>query len=181
MTAHAEFLHTERALLTTLGLPKKSVRAVRTAQLSRGVDWQHIGNEVRYSETGRAKLLAALHAPAPADYSAQKNSPEPAATPLAAAVASTPEPSVAPGHAADAPAAPITAALQHGDAHDLVVVRTFARNRRIILARYQDRADARVRVKDSGKLRAGMTLRCSYIEGDLWEIAQRLPRWPGIQ
>lgn len=187
MTAPADFQHTERGLLASLGLAKKMVRDVRVAQLARGVDWQHLGNEVRYSDAGRAKLLAALHAsPAPVaattpppDYSAPKNSPEPAATPLAAAVASTPEPAAEPGHAPAAEPVPPVGTLQRADVHELVVVRLFARNRRIILARYQDREDARVRVKDSRKLRAGMTLRCSYIEGDLWEIAQRLPRWPG--
>lgn len=193
MSAAPAFVYIERTLLAELGLPQKKVRDLRVSTLVRGVDWQHQHNDIRYSAAGRAKLLALLHVdPAPAvpcspdglqlartallatlatqcalpgiarelaDYSAPKNSPDPA--PPAAAPGAAPGPLVA------------------GAVHDLTVLRTYPRNRRIILATLAGALEARVRVKDSRKLRPGMSLKCSYIGGDLWELAQRLPRWPG--
>lgn len=180
MSAAPEFLHPERTLLASLGLPQKKVRELRASALVRGLDWQHLRNEVLYSAAGRAKLLAALHVDLPPPPAAPPLPPpdlQQARAALVRVLADYSAPKkiaeLAPTAAAD-PAAP----LAPGDVHPLLVLRTYARNRRIILASHAG-GEARVRVKDSRKLRPGMSLKCSYIGGDLWELAQRLPRWPG--
>lgn len=155
------FVHQERALAESLGLAQKDLRSVRTDELTRGTDWQTVRGEVCYSQTGHARLLALLKvstsATAPEAHSAPKNSAEPTPPP-----AETP-PDPAPADAAVRP---------------LECVRTFPLNRRIVQARCDGQL-VRVRVRDSANFTTGMTMLCRLIDGDLWELAQRLPRWRG--
>lgn len=65
-----------------------------------------------------------------------------------------------------------------GGPRELVCVRTYTMNRRIVQARLGDEI-VRVRVKDSAKLIEGMTMRCSHVQADMWELVQPLPRWRG--
>jgi hypothetical protein len=176
MSAAPEFLHPERALLASLGLPQKKVRELRGSALLRGLDWQHLRNEVLYSATGRAKLLAALHVDLPAVPTAPTPPPpdlQQARAGLVRVLADYSAPKKSPNRFPPRRPPP----PRPGDPNSSCL-RTYARNRRIILASHAG-AEARVRVKDSRKLRPGMSLKCSYIGGDLWELAQRLPRWPG--
>lgn len=156
----------EQDVAASFGVPQKKIAAVRVGGLVRGADWQHAGGAVRYSEEGLAKLYAALKVPPAADHSAP-NGQDPAP-------AGAPETSPA----ESASTALVRLPLQAGDVHELVVTRTFAHNRRIIDA-VRGTTIVRVRVNDSVKLRPGMTLKCAFLQGDLWELAERLPRWPG--
>lgn len=178
MTA-ANYPHAEHALAAELGLAQKDLRDVR-GDLERGADWQHVGKEVRYSATGRARLLEALKitpAAAPED-SAPKNSAGPGpvpstppATPVPPELAAARAQLLGVLHLAAAQAAP-------ADVAELIVVRVYPLNRRIVLAA-RDGARVRVRVPNSKNLVPGMAMKCRHRDGDLWELAQRLPRWRG--
>lgn len=52
------------------------------------------------------------------------------------------------------------------------------RNRRIVLATL-DGEPMRVRVRDSARILPGMTLTCTHVQADLWELSQPLPRSRG--
>lgn len=174
------FTHPERDLATRFGLPLEKIRGVRAAGCVRGTDWQREANEIRYSEVGLAKLTAALGL---ATGSAAATDPEPDAGPAALCQVLTAR-AVAINAAAmaqknSAPNA-TECALTAGAEHELVVVRTYALNRRIVLAKLKlGNQPARVRVRDSGKLTPGMIMRCVFVELDLWNLNQRLPRHRG--
>ncbi len=76
---------------------------------------------------------------------------------------------------ADASVHPL--APEPGDHRELICEKK-PRNRRIVFARLGD-ALVRVRVKDSTRILPGMTLRCAFVQADLWELAQPLPRSRG--
>lgn len=158
------FIFAEAALADELGLPQKNLRAVRTGELTRGEHWQHVANEVRYSEDGRARLFGALNLAPPAGYLAPKNPAEP-----------PPAGSNGTGPAAAAAAA---APPRHGDVRELVCIRLFPLNKRILAAKLGG-LEVRVRVADNRNITLGMALRCRLIGGDLWELARPLPRWRG--
>lgn len=178
------FTHSEAQLVAELGLDRKAVRGLRAEELENGTDWKHTGGQVRYSPSGRDKLLALL-----------KISPD-SAPPLSPAAAA-PAPETAPGgekdlapknRAAEEPAAPESAgaakpacgdALKPGDLRDLVLARKYP-NKRIVGAVF-NRQLQRVRVKDSTKMLPGLRLECRYVGEDLWQLAQRLPRFTGKQ
>ena len=164
------FVHQERALAESLGLPQKDLRGVRTDELTVGVDWKNIRGEVCYSDAGRIRLLDALKISdvVAAVDSAPKNSFEPCALDLERAALL----GVLSGRAALAPV------LAPGACRTLECVRIFPLNRRIVQAR-RDGQLVRVRVRDSINFIAGMAMPCRLIDGDLWELAQRLPRWKG--
>ena len=148
----SEFLHTEADLVRELALARKKIAALRADVLVRGVDWAHEGGEVRYSAFGREKLMALLKVPAPEDSA--PNPPPPADLP------------------ADHPPRP-------GDVRDLVCVRTYPLNHRIIQARLGETL-VRVRVRESAKFTPGMTgLRCRFVGADLWDLARPGPRAKG--
>lgn len=65
--------------------------------------------------------------------------------------------------------------LREPDVVEVRVTRCFEINRRLVAGVIGERA-VRVRVRSNDKLRVGMTLRCSLIEGDLFKAAERLPR-----
>lgn len=153
----------EAELSEQLGVNRAQLRTVRTTDLERGSDWNHVAGAIQYTKAGLEKVLRLLKisrpappapaAPPPAEHSAPKNPPE-AGTPAAP----------------PAPPAP-------GDVRELVMLQTF-HNPRIVLARLGD-AEVRVRVKDSAKLIRGMKMKCRLLQGDLWSLAQPLPRRRG--
>ena len=148
----SRFVHSEAALVKSLGLARKKISSLRGSGLVRGTDWANDGGEVRYSADGLARLLGllGLEPSAPAEL--------PPAEDLAPK-------DPAPSGAADAP-------------RELVCVRTYPLNRRIVQARDGELL-LRVRVRDSAHITPGMTLSCSHVSADLWELATRLPRWKG--
>jgi hypothetical protein len=81
-------------------------------------------------------------------------------------------------NSAEPAAAEVAPPLEAGEVRELVVLRVYSLNRRIVLARFGE-IEARVRVRDNRKLQPGMKMRCSYVERDLWDLEQRLPRHPG--
>lgn len=179
------FTHGERSVSDRLGLDLKKLRAVRSASLTRGADWQQVAGEVRYSESGLDRISASLGA-TPPEYSAPKKLPDSApaelATPRTALVTLldhrlanlvTCGTTCTSARREPPPANPEPGAL-----HELLVLRVYTRNHRIVLAQFGDQ-EARIRVRDNSKLAPGMTVQCSYVERDLWDIAQRLPRWKG--
>ena len=183
------FSHLEKALAQRLGLSHQKIREVRSAELERGRDWAHVRGAVHYSDEGLARLCSALQVSPPAPPETSRVAAEveqPAAT--AAAPAEAEAASAAAVHGDGAPGASgsphpseksaAAAPLCPGDERELVVVRAYSMNRHIVLARLGD-TEARVRVRDNRKLRAGMVMRCTFVERDLWDIAQRLPRHPG--
>lgn len=58
----------------------------------------------------------------------------------------------------------------------VTVTRCFTVNRRLVAGLLGEDA-VRVRVKNNQNLRVGMELRCIHVEADLYELAERLPRW----
>ena len=174
----SKFLHPEAALADTLGLPRKKISALRGSALVRGEHWQHTGGEVRYSDAGRALLLTGLGvtASAPAADS-PPNTPPPAPPPAdpPGAPPAVPPPTPPVGPTPPTPEPP----PKPGDEANLEVIRTYPLNRRIVLARLADGREACVRVRDSGHLLAGMTMRCRFVAAGRWDLAQRLPRWKG--
>lgn len=168
------FLHAERDLAEALGIPQKKLRSVRQDDLTVDRDWATVGGEVRYSEDGRAALLAALKITPPAEHSAPKNSPGDVPPPPRA------EPDGGEHGFALAPGT-LAALLRPapGTPEDLVCVKCYAPNRRMLEAKRKNGDAVLVRVKDNRNLKPGMTMKCRFAEGRMWELAQRLPRWPG--
>lgn len=144
------FIHGERELVASLGLSQKAVRAVRAEDLDRTVDWETIGGEVRYSDVGRSKLLGVLKISSEAAAPAAPEDPAPAA-------------------AARAP----------GALEDLVCVKCYKPNRRMLEARTVGGDVVLVRVKDNVNLLPGMTMPCRFEAGRIWTLARRLPRHRG--
>jgi hypothetical protein len=171
----SKFAHSESALVSSLGLPRKKISALRGSALVRGVDWAHTAGEVRYSDAGRAKLheLLAIPAPAVAEDLAPKDPTSPpfygvlnSAEDLATALAPLP-----PDDPPDHPPRP-------GEIRVLVCVRTYPLNRRVVQARLGETL-VRVRMRTSEHFVPAMELKARFVGADLWELAQRLPRWKG--
>lgn len=152
-----DFTLEEGQLSAELGLARPKVRALRTDELVHGTDWKSIGGLVRYSRAGWEKLRRSVGLAAG----------EPAAPPPA------PAKDLAPKKAVGQPPP-----LQHGDVHDLVVVRIYPVNRKILLARLGN-SEVRVRVGSNQKFMPGMVLPAKFLEADLWELARRAPRYRG--
>ena len=158
------FVHSEAALAQSLNLNRKKISALRGTALHRGEDWSHEHGEVRYSDTGRERLLALL---------AVSPAPPAEAEPVAAGAA--PAEHLAPKkseEAAPAPTSPATTA-------DIVLVRLYPLNRRIAQGRLESGALVRVRVRDNRNLTPAMTMPCRHLGADLWELTHALPRWKG--
>jgi hypothetical protein len=79
---------------------------------------------------------------------------------------------------AEIPAEPGAEPAEPSGLRELVCLRTYTMNRRIVQAQLGEEI-VRVRVKDSAKLTAGMVMRCTHVQADMWELAQPLPRWRG--
>lgn len=145
----------EASASSDLGLPRGRLRTLRSELLEQGTDWKSVGGLIRYTAAGWKKLRAALKIPAAAGPAAEKNS-----APNTAATEATPRP------------------LAPGDVRTLTLVRTYTHNRHIVLASLADQP-VRCRVRTSEKLIPGMTMQARFIQADLWELAQRLPRRRG--
>jgi hypothetical protein len=155
------FVHAERTLVASLGLTQKAVRALRDEDLDRTLDWDTVSGEVRYSDAGREKLMSLL-----------KISSEPA--PALPAAAGAP-----PFEAAQAAPAPAPEALTAATHEDLVCHKRYKPNRHIVEALRATGELVLVRVKDNSNLQPGMTMKCRFGAGRVWELAQRLPRRRG--
>ena len=144
----------ERDLAQQLGLSLDQLAETRKASLKHGVAWKLVSGSVCYSEAGQAQLFGLLKISSETPFS-----PAPA------------QPAVD-----SAPNAP--AGLSAGDVRELVCVRRYSINFRILVAKL-DGKEQRVRVRDSRNFTAGMKLQCRFVQDDLWDLAQRLPRWRG--
>lgn len=190
----AAFTIAERDLAAQLGLAADVLKSTRMAHLQRGTDWQLEKNLVCYSADGRARLLALLNiadvpaAPAPVAVDSAPNAPQPTAvrglvvdvSDLKIVTAEVAE--MAPADAAWWQQALAAAPKNYvpprpGEERVLVCVRT-VRNPRVVLARDGDK-EAWVRVRDSKNFRPDMEIRATCIEGEMWELVGRCPRWPG--
>jgi hypothetical protein len=64
----------------------------------------------------------------------------------------------------------------------VLLVHKLPPNRRIVLAKKEEADDEqvmRVRVRDNGHFVPGMRLRCRHLDGDLYELVGRCPRFKG--
>lgn len=152
--------HAESDLADQSGLAHDALKATRAEILRRGTDWELVKGRVRYTQAAMSRTLSYLkicdEAPA-----AEPPPPGPAAA----------------AHSAPNPAGQkITAAA--GELRELVVTKRCAPNRRMVLATLEG-AEQRVKVRDNINLIAGMKMQCRLIQGNLWDLAQRLPRWRG--
>lgn len=164
---------------------------------------------VRYSIQGVERTLASLGIPAekiaallppatPAPALAPQNEPalermgvpplpdalratEPAPDTPPASPPADSAPNPAPAAPPPPPAAPpAEPALDLADPSvvNVTVTRCYALNRHLVSGTI-DTKEVRVRVKSNLKLRPGMVLRCTHDTEDLYELAERLPRWVG--
>lgn len=185
------FVHSERDLVAALGLSQKAVRDVRADGLEQKTDWKMVHGEVRYSDAGKARLLALLKISIDAD---------PPAAPAEVAVGSErpgivsramdvlkkfstgAEPSAPAAAPAEAQLAAPTAAptaREPGAREELVVHKCYRPNRRILEAKTASGQMVLVRVADNTNFQPGMIMKCRYGGGPVWELDQRPPRRPG--
>lgn len=171
MTAD-QFTVSEKRLAEALGLSRATVKDVRANTLEKNSDWIYLDTgAVHFSRTGIERTLAHLGIPA------EKIAlllPAPARQVASAPLADLP-PSPSPDLPPNEPAA---LDLSAPNVEEVSVTRCFSMNKHIIAGVIGERP-VRVRVKSSLKLRPGMVLRCTLESGDLYELAERLPRWPG--
>ncbi len=66
---------------------------------------------------------------------------------------------------------------QPGEAREMIVTRVY-RNRKLIGAELDGQLQ-RIRVQSNKNFRRGMKIPTRHINGDIWELARRCPRWPG--
>lgn len=171
MTADG-FPHGERELARDLGLTQKALRVVRSDDLARKADWDVISGEVRYSASGRDRLLEVLKISAPA--AAFSIPPI-----LSAAAPAPPGPPEKNSVAPSAAAAPPAPARPLGCIETLTCGKCYSPNRRIVEASTAGGDQVLVRLKDNQNMRPGMAMKCRFAGGRMWELAQRLPRFRG--
>lgn len=193
MSGGDAFIVPEARLAEALGLPRKAIKAVRADVLESGVDWSHAaGGQVCYSRGGIERTLAALNIapekialvmPAAADVAP----PAKCATGVdfiavggnrgGKTAAAKAEADASPGQSIEQATA---LDLTEPEVVEIVVTRCHHVNRRLVSGTLAGRL-VRVRVRSNEKLRAGMVLRCKRVpEGtDIFELAERLPRWAG--
>ncbi len=171
------FIATETRLAEALGVARKTLRDVRSEHMEQAVHFGYDeaqGGAVVYSQAGIEAALGHLgissekiallipHAP--------PGEPAPAAQPAETdSAANDDAPEADPEQPLDLARPPLV---------EITVERCFATNRRIITGTLGT-DEVRVRVKNSEKLRRGMVLRCTHAEDDIYELAERLPRFVG--
>jgi hypothetical protein len=165
---------TEQDLAETLGVARETLRDMRQKELRKGEHWRLEGGQVVLSAAGEAKIRARI------------------------GLAAAPGAGEADGMPAPAPAG--SASLAGKQTARVRVCRMF-RNPRVVGAALgcrllgencvhlrrcpEQMAEAkcgtmvRLKMRTAQKLRPGMDCMARQIGGDLWELAQRLPRWPG--
>lgn len=151
----SRFVHSEATVAQSLNLNRKKISALRGTALLRGEDWSHEHGEVRYSDTGRERLLGLLAVVPPP--------PPPAAATAEPVEHLAPKKSEEPG----------------ATTADIVIVRLYPLNRRIVQGRLESGASVRVRVRDNRNLTPAMVMPCRHLGADLWELTHALPRWKG--
>lgn len=159
---------TERSVAEEIGITRMTIAELRKTHLDES-DWKFDRGMVRYTKKGRDKIMAALKV-APAEASARPPAePEP------------PDPPEDP---------PRPVRLDPGASWKLLddprpwvpaVVENRYKNRRVFVARLdvEPFSLVTVRVRDSEKFIVGMRVPIRAIEMNLYEVACRLPRWPG--
>lgn len=147
-----KFTYVERDLATEFGLAPSILKTARKG-LGRDIDWAVIRGFISYSEEGRARLMVALKITAKASEAADPVPPPPA-----------------PAEEAPRAAEPVV--------EELICLKRYPINRRIVEAKRGPEV-VRVRLRDNVNMRPGMAMRCRQVDGTLWELVQKLPRWPG--
>jgi len=183
---------TELELSERLGVGRLTLRDTRSKKLRRGEDWQLENGRVAYTTAGETKLLAALGLDgrlAEGKEQGEGNGQEGGVDALQ-------------GQPAEADAGGEPAEAEHGrtgtdtdgqgrtrtdtdgqgrigTGTETVRVVKLCMNSKIVLARRANKEVVRVRVRDGGKFRVGMEAPVRRVQGDLWELTRRGPRWAG--
>lgn len=155
-----QYPHAEQEMAAALGLAHTTLKAQRREVLKRGEDWELVKNCVHYTGAGRAKVLAALKISDPEGDAP----PPPAAAPEPDSPPNNPPEKIAPG---------IPGAMAV-----LICTKACHPNHRMVLATLEGKPQ-RVRVRDNQHFIAGMKMECRFVQDNLWDLAQRLPRWRG--
>lgn len=194
----SEFVYLESELAKVLGVSRTALREFRTAALGEGVDYgtvKHKGRRyVAYGYSAAAKAVREIGGVKDADEVA-----------LALAAADlTPKPNTTgapaergvPGRVGKTEPMKLLEGPWEVPAAELVVEH-LTRNDKILMASLSEEwirehgykffhkmgfdpcKKMRVRVKTSVNFIPKMTLECRWIQQDLWECTQRMPRWRG--
>lgn len=160
---------TERNVATEIGLSSEAIRELRLKYLDPEEDWALVRGLVRYTKKARDILLTAVRIP-PAE--APSVAPAGAEAPTQSEAAETLR-AIGPGGA--------WTILEDPRPWRPAEVTGRYKNRRVFLARLlvEPFTIVTVRVRDSEKFLVGMEVPVRAIDVNLYELASRLPRWPG--
>lgn len=155
----------EREIADALGIAHAALKVARNEVLTRGSDWDMLKGHVCYTVDARRRVLAHLKIAI--------DEPPPATPPPPRPADSAPnDPQNIP------PGPPPPPPLKLGDVRELVCTRRCHPNTRLLEASLGNAAQ-RVRVRNNLNFVVGMKLQCRFVQGNLWDLAQRLPRWRG--
>ena len=184
----APFTVPETRLAEALGVARKSLKSVRAERLEQPADWDYApGGAVHYTRKGVELALLVLSIPAEKIALLLPPPAAPAPAPLAPPAAPAAQVNLEQCASDDHPDYPLPftpappeppLALEDPGVVNVTVTRCYTVNHRIV-AGHINQEPVRVRVRSSAKLRPGMVLRCALVEADLYELAERLPRWAG--
>jgi hypothetical protein len=160
------FIFKESRSPGVLGICRNEARRIRKSILVEGVEWSNATGKVLWTDAAlkkaREHLLKTPHSEpqAPAVSSAEKTAAD----------------SNSPTCAVPDPATAETVITEP----EMVLVKMVRRvaNPNIVLGEAAG-AVVRVRVRSAEKLTPGMEMPCRHIDGDLYELACRCPRWRG--
>ncbi|MBM4165239.1 MAG: hypothetical protein FJ222_12485 [Lentisphaerae bacterium] len=158
------YVHVEREVAEKLGLSRATIRAVREKVLVRGRDYDLEGGAVKYTDAGLQRVELEVGA----KTAAPSTTPSPAENRRGGEGQDSPPP---------ASKAPEGTLRDDFSPQEAVVVRGF-RNLRLIQAEIAGRL-VRVRVRNSVNFVKGMRIPVRLLNGDLYELARRCPRWRG--
>jgi len=161
------------------GVARETLRETRQRVLEEGRDWRTVANRVVLTGEGVRKLQAALGIPVEDAENGQKAAPTAPASAGAAETGKGREKAL--GGDLLVGDGPFTGAVseKNAAAARLRVMR-LVRNPRVVLARRLDGGEVlRLRVRDNGKYRPGMEVPARQVQGDLYEVVGRGPRWVG--
>jgi hypothetical protein len=157
--------YAERNVAAEIGLTGEAIRELRAKHLTKDEDWALERGLVRYTKKGREKILAAVLIPPTDAPSAPPSKPE--------ADEATETPAPGPRGA--------WTLLEDQRPWMPATVEQRYHNKKVFVARLEVEpfTIVTVRVRDSEKFTVGMRVPIRAIEGNLYELASRLPRWPG--
>ena len=160
---------TERNVAAEIGLSPEAVKELRAKYLDPETDWKLERGLVRYTKKARDIILAAVRIPPAEAPSAPPAAPE---APTRSEAAEELRAS-GPGGS--------WAILDDPRPWVPAVVANRYKNRRVFVARLdvEPFTLVTVRVRDSEKFAIGMRVPIRAIDVNLYELASRLPRWPG--